>query len=180
MMCFFSFIRSVLQSSVRVESRIFSAQQQSESLSLLDHFLLIAALTIVVSFELGQQMFQAIRTIIRIRSAIGKSPFNGNGDVKGKDTDGYLGNIAIVFLFFLTLSGVSAFTMFTTSGLFIDVWANLLIAMGLLIVAQRIILQRLGTFRTVHNKLRAKVGEFSQENDKLHNEIDNLEIESSK
>ena len=54
MMCFFSFIVRFFSRPLDSNLEFFSAPQQSESLSLLDHFLFITALTIVVSFKLGQ------------------------------------------------------------------------------------------------------------------------------
>ena len=56
MMCFFSFIVRFFSRPLDSNLEFFqlSSNLNSESLSLLDHFLFIASLTIVVSFKLGQ------------------------------------------------------------------------------------------------------------------------------
>lgn len=69
--------------------------------------------------------------------------------------------------------------LFTTRAALIEIASFLSCLFTFYILYQRYILQKLGTFRQLHNQMRQKINDFMLENNKLTRNIDQLEVSIS-
>mmetsp|Transcript_16962 Transcript_16962/g.21462 ORF Transcript_16962/g.21462 Transcript_16962/m.21462 type:complete len:276 (-) Transcript_16962:228-1055(-) len=118
-----------------------------------------------------------LQTQVAVANTVRKGRKVFLGCCKGEKTDkGVTGTPkSLVDIVALAGFGVSFFAMFTTSVLLIDITGALVLVFTPYLVFQKRILNKLGTFRDLHNLLRSKVNELMLENNKLTANVDRLD-----